>query len=455
LSLQNNKYFITMKRILVLGAGRSATSLIDYLINECNDHGWKMRVGDYSLVLAQEKCGNRNSVEAFQFDILNETQRLEEIKNADIVISMLPAHFHPIVAETCVENGVHMVSASYVSNEMRALDKKAKEKGVLLLNECGLDPGIDHMSAMKVLDHIRDSGHKLTAFESFTGGLLAPSTDDNNPWEYKFTWNPRNVVLAGQGIVKFIQENKYKYIPYPKLFRRTEQVHIPGYGYFEGYANRDSLKYLDVYGLKGISTLYRGTLRRPGFCRTWDIFVQLGATDDTYEMEGVSEMSHREFINSFLSYNPNDSVELKLAHYLGLELEGPEMHRLKWVGMFDTELVGLDKGSPAQILEHILKKKWTLGPEDKDMIVMWHKFEYLENNEKREIHSTLVAFGDDPVNTAMSKTVGLPVGIAAKKVLKGEINEIGVHVPIKKEIYNPILNELEKLGFEMSEKQIL
>ncbi|HNP18222.1 MAG TPA: saccharopine dehydrogenase C-terminal domain-containing protein [Fulvivirga sp.] len=443
-----------MKKILVLGAGRSATSLIDYLINECNEHHWQMRVGDYSLELAQEKCANHQHVEAFQFDVLNESQRVEEIKKADIVISMLPANFHPIVAEICVDHGVHMISASYVSNEMKALDAKAKEKGVFLLNECGLDPGIDHMSAMKVLDHIRESGHKLTSFESFTGGLLAPATEDDNPWEYKFTWNPRNVVLAGHGIVKFIQEGRYKYIPYQKLFRRTEQVHIPGYGYFEGYANRDSLKYLEVYGLEGISTLYRGTFRRPGFCRTWDIFVQLGATDDTYQMEGVKQMTHREFLNSFLSYNPHDSVELKLAHYLGLELDGSEMHRLRWSGLFDHEMVGLDKGTPAQILEHILKKKWTLKPEDKDMIVMWHKFEYLENDIKKEIHSTLVAIGDDSVHTAMSKTVGLPVGIAAKMVLKGEIKETGVHIPIKKGIYTPILNELEKLGFEMNEKQV-
>ena len=441
--------------ILVLGAGRSATSLIDYLIKECQSNQWKLRVGDYSLELANEKCKGIEVAEGFQFDINNETQRVEEISKADIVISMLPANFHPIVARICVDKGVHMLTASYVSKEMKDLDEEAKAKGVFLLNECGLDPGIDHMSAMQVIDKIRDEGHELTAFESFTGGLLAPDTDDDNPWEYKFTWNPRNVVLAGQGIVKFIQEDKYKYIPYHKLFRRTEQVHIPGYGYFEGYANRDSLKYLDVYGLRGISTIYRGTFRRPGFCRTWDIFIQLGATDDTYEMEGVKEMTHREFINSFLSYNPQDSVELKLAHYMGLDLEGPEMHRLKWVGMFDKELVGLDKGTPAQILEHILKKKWSLDPEDRDMIVMWHKFEYLEKGQKREINSTLVAVGDDSVNTAMAKTVGLPVAIAAKMVLKGEITETGVHIPIKRNIYEPILNELEELGFEMTEKQVL
>lgn len=444
-----------MQKILILGAGRSATSLIDYLIREAQNVQWEIRVGDYSLALAQDKCKGKDKCVAFEFDINNETQRKEEIANADVVISMLPAKFHPVVAELCVEFGKHMVTASYVSDDMKALDQKAKEKGVLLLNECGLDPGIDHMSAMKVIDQIREEGGELTAFESFTGGLLSPDTDPENPWEYKFTWNPRNVVLAGQGIVKFIQEGTYKFIPYHKLFRRTEQVHIPGYGYFEGYANRDSLKYLDVYNLRSIKTIYRGTFRRPGFCRTWDVFVQLGATDDTYQMEAVDQMTHRTFINSFLSYNPHDSVELKLAHYLNLELEGPEMHRLKWAGIFDNTPVGLSEGTPAQILEHILKKKWSLKPEDKDMIVMWHKFEFTDKqNNPQEVHSTLVATGEDAIETAMSKTVGLPVGIATKLILNKQIDLTGVHIPIKKEIYGPILEELDMLGFEMSEKLV-
>jgi len=444
-----------MKNILLLGAGRSASSLIDYLKKEAEKEGWHLKVGDYSVELAEQKCKNSNVCSSFKFDINDEKQRLEEIASADIVVSMLPAKFHPIVAKLCVDFGKNMVTASYVSPEMKALNDKAQKRGILLLNECGLDPGIDHMSAMKVIDQIREEGGDLRAFESFTGGLLAPGTDTENPWEYKFTWNPRNVVLAGQGIVKFIQEGTYKFIPYHKLFRRTEQVHIPGYGYFEGYANRDSLKYLDVYNLRGIDTIYRGTFRRPGFCRTWDIFVQLGATDDTYQMEEVNKMTHRKFINSFLSYNPHDSVELKLAHYMNLELEGPEMNRLKWAGIFDETPVGLNEGTPAQILEHILKKKWTLKPEDKDMIVMWHKFEFIDKNkEHQEVHSTLVAQGEDATETAMSKTVGLPIGIATKLILKGEIDLKGVHIPIKKEIYTPILKELEELGFEMNEKLV-
>ncbi|MEM9391176.1 MAG: saccharopine dehydrogenase C-terminal domain-containing protein, partial [Bacteroidota bacterium] len=238
-----------MKTILILGAGRSTSSLIEYLFKEVPIQNWLVRIGDFNPVLAEDKCSDFDNASAFAFDINDPTQRKIEISKADLVISMLPARFHALVAETCVEFGVHLVTASYVSPEMKAFNEQAQNKGIILLNECGLDPGIDHMSAMQVIDKIRTDGNELTAFETFTGGLLAPDETDRNPWEYKFTWNPRNVVLAGQGIVKFIQEGKYKFIPYHKLFRRTEQVHIPGYGYFEGYANRDSLKYLDVYGL--------------------------------------------------------------------------------------------------------------------------------------------------------------------------------------------------------------
>jgi len=442
-----------MKTILVLGAGRSASSLIDYLLKHSEEEGWKVVVGDYQLSIAEGKIADHPNAKAIQFDIMDVEGRIEVVHSADIVISMLPARFHIYVAELCVQMGINLVTASYVSEEMRALNERAVEKGVILLNECGLDPGIDHMSAMKVLDQIREEGGDLTSFESFTGGLLAPNKEDN-PWEYKFTWNPRNVILAGQGTVKFIQEGKYKFIPYQRLFKRTEQVHIPGHGYFEGYANRDSLQYKDVYGLHGINTLYRGTFRRPGYCNAWDVFVQLGATEDTYQMEGVGEMTHRDFINSFLTYNPIDSVELKLAHYLNLEMDGQEMHKLKWAGIFDDDKVGLEEGTPAQVLEHILKKKWTLGENDKDMIVMWHKFDFMDNGKHRQVQSTMVAIGEDSIHTGMSKTVGLPMAIAAKLILQGKISAKGVQVPILKELYNPILDELSELGIELSEKEI-
>lgn len=445
-----------MNRILVLGAGRSATSLISYLLKEASVKDWKVTVADYALQLAEEKVDGHENGQAIAFNINKEDERDTLIGENDVVISMLPAKFHPVVAETCLKLGKHLLTASYVSDDMMALNEQAKAKGLLFLNECGLDPGIDHMSAKKVIDHIReDKGLTVQAFESFTGGLLAPDNTDDNPWQYGFTWNPRNVVLAGQGTVKFIQEGRYKYIPYPKLFRRIEMIHIPGHGYFEGYANRDSLKYLEVYELEGISTLYRGTLRRPGFCKAWGIFVQLGATDDTYQMEGVPEMTHRQFINSFLSFNPNDSVELKLAHYLKLDVDGTEMHKLRWLGLFDEEPVGLLKGTPAQILEHILKKKWTISPDQKDQIVMWHLFDYVENGQTKRIRSAMVTTGENAIDTAMSKTVGLPLGIATKLLLEGKISATGVQIPITPEFYNPILNELESLGFEFVEEEVI
>lgn len=441
-----------MQKILVIGAGRSSSSLINFLLDHSEEEEWQLTIAEKDVSLAEQKLQGRPNSKCVAFDVANEAQLAAIVAENDLIISMLPAFLHVEVAKKCAEIGRHFLTASYLTEEIKALAPQFIANNKLLIMEMGLDPGIDHMSAMKVLDRIKEAGHELTAFETFTGGLLAKDEEKNNPWQYKFTWNPRNVVTAGQGFVKFIQEGRYKYIPYSKLFRRTEVIHIPGYGYFEGYANRDSLKYLDLYKLRGINTLYRGTLRRPGFCKAWDVFVQLGATDDTFQMENVGSMTHRQFINSFLSYNPNDSIELKLAHYMNLDMESEIMYKLKWLNMFNDELVGLEKGTPAQILEHILKKKWTLDESDHDIIVMWHKFNFVEDGQPKQIESHMVTIGDDDTNTAMSKTVGLPLAITAKLILQDRIQLSGVHIPTKKAIYEPVLNELENMGFEFSER---
>ncbi|QNL22190.1 saccharopine dehydrogenase NADP-binding domain-containing protein [Hyphobacterium sp. CCMP332] len=444
-----------MNKILIIGAGHSSSTLIKYLINEGQKESWEIIVADLNYDLAIKKSAGYSNVEGIKFDISDTPAAENTISNVDVVISMLPAFLHIEVAKVCLRQKKHLLTASYNTEEISALSSETKSNDNLILMEMGLDPGIDHMSAMRVIDKIRSEGHYLDTFETFTGGLLAANGKDN-PWNYKFTWNPRNVVLAGQGIVKFIQEGRFKYIPYHKLFRRTERIHIPDHGYFEGYANRDSLKYRSVYGLEDVRTLYRGTLRRPGFCKAWNIFVQLGATDDTYQMEGVKELTHRQFLNSFLYYNPHDSIELKLAHYMGLEMEGEEMYMLRWIGMFDEEPVGIDKGTPAQILEHILKKKWTLSPEDKDMIVMYHKFIFRlkDSDELKEINSHMVVLGDDAENTGMSKTVGLPLAIATKLLMKGKIKARGVCVPTDPLIYEPVLNELESVGIIFNEYEV-
>jgi saccharopine dehydrogenase-like NADP-dependent oxidoreductase len=444
-----------MKRILIIGAGRSATSLINYLLSHAEAEQWHIIVADADEKLAIRKIHDSKFGEAIGFDARNESKRQELIANCDLVVSMLPASMHIDVVKDCIKFKKHVITPSYITDEMKALNDEAKKAGIWVLNEMGLDPGIDHMSAMQVIDRIKEAGGKMTCFESFTGGLVAPESD-NNPWNYKFTWNPRNVVLAGQGgTVKFIQEGKYKYIPYHKLFRRTEKIKVKDFGKYEGYANRDSLKYRSIYGLEGIPTIFRGTLRRSGFCRSWDMFIQLGLTDDTYEMEGVPEMTHREFVNSFLAYNLNDSVELKVMHYLRISQDDDEyMERLQWLGLFTDELVGLEKGTPAQILQHILEKKWTLEPEDKDMIVMWHKFGYKQDGEAKEINASMVMIGKNQDETAMAMTVGLPLAIIAKHILKGNINRTGVELPIYKEVYEPVLAELETLGCHFHEEQV-
>jgi saccharopine dehydrogenase (NADP+, L-glutamate forming) len=446
-----NENFKQMKKVLIFGAGRSSYILIRYLLQESGNNNFKITVVDNQIEHANQRINSHVNGEAINLDIKNGPEREKLILSADIVISMLPFSLHFIIAKTCLKCKKDLITASYVTPELEKLDNDVKKAGIIFLNECGLDPGIDHMSAMSVIDKIRDAGHTLRSFETFTGGLLAPS-DDENPWQYKFTWNPRNVVLSGLGGVKFLQEGKFKYIPYHKVFRRTEMVHIPGYGYFEGYANRDSLKYMNLYGLEGIKTLYRGTFRRPGFCRAWDIFVQLGATDDSYLMDNVHKMSHKDFINSFLSFNPFDSVELKLAHYMNLPFNSQEMFKMRWLGMFESELVGLDKGTPAQILAHILKKKWSLTDADHDMIVMWHKFEYFEKDTLKVINSYMISKGEDVNNTGMAKTVGFPVGIATKLILNKKIHVKGVQIPTIKEIYIPILKELKACGIDVREE---
>ncbi len=444
-----------MKNILVIGAGRSASSLIRYLLDKSESENLNITIADLSEELAKKKTGNHKNARAIAFDIFNEKQRREEITRANIVVSMLPAHLHLEVAKDCLTIGRNMVTASYVSPAMQDLDKEVQKKGLIFMNEIGLDPGIDHMSAMKVINEITTNSGKMILFESFCGGLVAPESD-NNLWNYKFTWNPRNVVLAGQGgTAKFIQEGTYKYIPYNKLFRRTEFLEVEGFGRFEAYANRDSLKYRSVYGLDDALTVYRGTIRRVGYSRAWDILVQLGMTDDSFIMENSENMSYREFTNSFLPYHPTDTVEIKLRHAQKIDQDDIIWDKLLELDLFNAEKkVGLKDATPAQILEKILSEKWSLKPEDKDMIVMYHKFGYELDGEKKQIDATMVCIGDDQTYTAMAKTVGLPVAIATLKILNGEIKTPGVQIPIHKEVYEPILKELEEYGVIFKEVEI-
>ncbi len=442
-----------MRTILIIGAGRSASSLIRYLLEQSDKENLQLILADLSLELAQKKTLQHPNAKAIALNIFEQAQRQNAIQNADLVISMLPAHLHIEVARDCIKFQKHLVTASYISEAMQALDADAKPNNLVFMNEIGLDPGIDHMSAMRVIDRIRDQGGKILLFESFCGGLVAPESD-NNLWNYKFTWAPRNVVLAGQGgVAKFLQEGTYKYIPYCNLFRRTEFLEVEGYGKFEAYANRDSLKYRSVYKLDDCLTLYRGTIRRVGFSKAWNMFVQLGMTYDSYTIENSETMSYRQFTNLFLPYHATDSVEIKMRLMLKIDQDDSMWDKLLALDLFNNKkIIGLKNASPAQILEKIVSDSWTLQPTDKDMIVMYHKFGYELEGKKEQIDAKMVCIGEDQTYTAMAKTVGLPVAVASLLILNKKITTPGVQLPVRREVYEPILEELEKQGVVFREE---
>ncbi len=442
-----------MRSILLIGAGKSSSSLIKYLLDHAAAENRKLIVADFSVDAARAKTNNHPSSQPVSFDINNVADREKWISVADIVISMLPAHMHLPVAEECLKQGKNLITASYVSAEMQSLHSEVEKKGLLFLNECGLDPGIDHMSAMEIIDHIHANGGEMVSFRSYTGGLVAPESNDN-PWGYKFSWNPRNVILAGQGTARYIEDGKYKYIPYNRLFSQIEKIHVEGYGDFDGYANRDSLSYRKSYRLNDIPTMIRGTLRQSPYCSAWNVFVKLGLPDDTYKIEGSEHLSYRELIEAFLPGSlKQKTLRERLAAFAGLNSDSVEMKMIEWTGILSDEKPGVKDASPAQILQHLLEQKWKLNDHDKDMVVMQHRFEYKLNGKQINHTSSLVVKGDNSVYTAMAKTVGLPMAIAARLILNNQITLKGVQIPVHSSVYKPILKELSDLGINFVEKR--
>ena len=434
-----------MRKILLIGSGKSTAYLIDYLLEHAENEHLYVHIVDRDTSHINKIIKEHKNAEVSEQDIMHEPTRKALISKSDLVISMLPAHMHIHIAQDCLLLEKNLVTASYVSPEIKALDAQVKAKGLIFLNEMGVDPGIDHMSAMAFIEEIKAKGGKMRLFESFTGGLVAPR-EKANLWDYKFTWNPRNVVIAGQGgAAKFIQEGTYKYIPYHKLFRRTEFIEIAGYGKFEAYANRDSLKYRDAYGLQDTLTLYRGTMRRVGFSKAWNIFVQLGLTDDSYHIEDSEHMSYRDFINLFLPYSPTDSVELKVRHYLKIDQDDIMWDKLQELHLFSpNHILKKKRGTPAELLQEILENSWSLAAEEKDMVVMYHKFGYEIAGERKQTDAHMVVLGASQSHTAMAKTVGLPLAISSLLILNKKITGPGIRIPLDKEIYQPVLKMLAK-----------
>jgi saccharopine dehydrogenase (NADP+, L-glutamate forming) len=440
-----------MKKVLLIGAGKSSGYLIDYLLKYAVLEQFELTVADLNMEAALLKTKSLPNSKAIVLDINNTEQRHEHIKDADIVISMLPAFMHFPVAQDCVKLKKHLITASYVSPEIMSLHEEATKQDVLLLNEIGLDPGLDHLSAMKVIHQIQENGGKLTSFKSFCGGLVAPESN-NNPWGYKFSWNPRNVILAGQSTAQYMIDGKYKYLPYQRLFSSAEVIEVEGYGKFDAYANRDSLSYRKLYGIEDIATMVRGTLRQHLYCEAWHVFVMLGITDDSIQIEIPKDYTYGNFIDSFLPGTDNDLVK-RLCDFTNKSATDELINMIIWTGLLGNEKVGISKGSPAMILQKLLEEKWLLEATDKDMIVMQHLFEYTNSdNVIKNMTSTLVVIGEDSQKTAMAKTVGLPLAMAVRRLIKGEIKLRGVQIPVLPEIYKPILQELEEYGIVFEEK---
>jgi len=448
-----------MQQILVLGAGRSASSLIEYLLAQAATHQWQVIVADLDVQLAQSKVQNHPHGSAVAFDFANAEQAHAQMASAALVISMLPPRLHAQVAQLCLQHQCHLITASYVSADMQALAADFEKRGLLCLMECGLDPGIDHMTSMKAINHILAQNGSITAFKSYTGGLVAPQSD-NNPWGYKITWNPRNVVLAGQGTATFVVQNRLKYVPYHHLFTQLEKIQVDPFGSFEGYPNRDSLSYRSLYQLENIPTFIRGTLRRPGYAQAWHVLVRLGLTDASFKIENPGELTYRQFTNSFLPYHPTQSVEEKLCRQESIQPNSGVFERLQWLGLFEDVPLQLkpqhqQSASPADVLQNLIEAKWALDVNDTDMIVMQHQVSYTLNGQEHLLVSSMTSLGHDQRHTAMSRTVGLPLGIAACLLFQGKIKARGLQIPIQPEFYEPIIESLGQQGIHFTEHDTL
>ncbi len=448
-----------MKKVLVLGAGRSSSALIKYLLDHVAQLNASITVGDRFIEHAAAKIDSHEKGTAIYFDAQDELLRRETVSKHDLIISLLPPNLHILVAHDCIEFKKPLITASYVNKEIEELNADIRNAGVLFMYEMGLDPGIDHMSAMKIIHHIQQQGGNISSFKSGTGGLVAPESDDN-PWHYKVTWNPRNVVLAGQSTAQYLENGLKKFVPYHRLFSTTEKFSIDGLGKFESYPNRDSLQYISKYRLNGVKTILRSTLRKKGYCEAWNALVQLGLTDDSYTIEYANNLAYSQWLSSYLpekKKHHKKSLKDQTAIFLKSKSNSKLIQRLEWLGLFNDEKIPLQKGTPAQILQDLIERKWMMKENDNDMIVMRHEIEYtLPENPDQETHhtSTLVITGEDAVHTAMAKTVGLPMAIMAKLILQNEISLTGLQIPVMPEVYNPVLKELEELGVKFEEKII-
>lgn len=438
-----------MKRILVLGAGKSATALIDYLIDHAPSQDWLVVIADRNKELVETKIEGRPHAEALELDIMQSEMRAIEIEKADFVISLLPPFLHIHVAKDCVLYKTNMVTASYVSDEVLALDQAAKDAGILLMNEIGADPGIDHMSAMELIDKIRLEGGRVTSFQSYCGGLIAPESD-TNPWHYKISWNPWNIVRAGAGGANFLMNEEKYHREYKNLYKECSTVEVDGYGTLAAYANRDSLKYQDDYDLKHAHTILRATLRHPDFVKGWAAVISLGLTDDQNEFD-VSGLTSKEWFMKVTASIVGNNLQNKLE---AIHADKSALGLIQYLGIDQDVLLELEgEMSPGKVLQKIIEEKWKLSPDDKDLLIFHHDIEYELDGQSEQLESSLLVKGENQTDTAMAKCVGLPMAIFTKLFLtKGFTGLTGVQIPNMKEVYQPVLAELQDFGIRFVEK---
>jgi saccharopine dehydrogenase (NADP+, L-glutamate forming) len=436
-----------MKNVLVLGAGMISRPMIVYLLKQPD---FFVTMASRTVSKAENIIHNHPQGKAFELDVKSDKELENFITKADIVVSLLPYNYHFKVAEICIKHKKHLVTTSYVSDPMKGLDKKAKDAGIILLNECGLDPGIDHMSAMRVIHRAIENGGKIINFRSTTGALPAHESN-NNPFGYKFSWSPRGVLLASKNSASWLEDEKEVNIPGELLFENYSMQDIPGVGTFENYPNRNSIPYKIIYGLNDAKTVYRGTFRMHGWCETLRKIVALGWLNDK-TIDDFSGKTYADLTRYLVGAKINDDIISKTAKYLGLETYSTVIKRLEWLGLFSNEPLPNDKDNPLDYLNVLTLKKMYMGISDKDMIVMHHEFIVEYSSKKEYITSTLVDYGIPGGDTSIARTVSLPAAIAVKMIINDEIKLSGVQIPVIQEIYNPILNELQEMGIKFSEK---
>jgi saccharopine dehydrogenase-like NADP-dependent oxidoreductase len=444
-----------MRNILVLGAGQSAPYMINYLLENAVEYDWFITVGDRDVNLAKSAVKRHPRGDVISFDVNDAEMRLTQIEKADVVINFLPPVFQYLLALGCISRGKHMITASYQDERMRDLDNDAHRKGILILNEMGLDPGIDHMSAMSIIQDVKKRNGKITSFKSYGSGLPAPESAIN-PMKYAITWNPRNVVMAGEVGAQYLYKGQIKILPHQEVFQRTWVVELEGVGRMEAYPNRDSLKYQSLFELQDVHTMIRGTLRYTGWSETWSQIVRLGLPNETMHIPNICQFSYRQLVEMFLPLHVSSAnLEHRVANFLNISPTGKIMENLSWLGLFSDELIQCQGDTAAAVLEDILRKKLQLPENGRDMVAIAHELEaeFAGNgNQIQKINSTFVEYGEPGGFTAISKTVGLPAALAAKLILTGELPISGCHIPTHPAVYTKVLPELKENGMIFKEK---